>query len=92
MAAILVLAFGTNAAMAMAANDPSSLREGQPAPAVATPAQDTQTTPATASTPQNNPPAPIGPHYHDGRYYPGWGCGYYHPVSGGTYYGWGCCW
>lgn len=89
---LLVLAFGANLALAMAANDPSGLPDSKSAPSVATPAQDVQPAPAMAAPPQTYPRDQVGPHYHGAQYYPGWGCGYYHPVSGNSYYGWGCGW
>ena len=97
LAILLTLAF--SASLAMAANQPSG-RDVKSAPAVGTPAQDVQRAPAVGTPTPNSPPAPNGNRYHNGQYYPGWGCGYYPSnagVSGGPYYtgsgnGYGCCW
>lgn len=93
MVTLLVLAFGANLAMAMAANDQSGLPGSQSAPPVATPAQDVQPAPAVGTPPQGNPNDPVGPHYHGAQFYSGWGCGYNHRnMRGNSYYGcgWGC--
>ncbi len=89
MATFLVLALGM--AMANAANSPGDVQTGPP---VAAPTQEIQPAPPVAAPPQNYPGDPVGPHYHGARYYPGWGCGYYHRgIRGNSYRGWwGCGW
>ena len=91
MVTFLVLALGSN--LAMAAKNPGGPRDSQSAPVVA-PTQEIQPAPPVAAPPQNYPGDPVGPHYHGARYYPGWGCGYYHRgIRGNSYRGWwGCGW
>lgn len=89
-ATIMILAFAAGAAMAAQGG------QNNPDPAV----QAIQPTPATEAPVQTAPTDPVGPHYHGATYYPGWGCGYYHPAGsqnapapGYSRAGWwGCGW
>lgn len=92
MLIILVMAFGANLAMDMAAAEQNNLRDSQAAPSAA-PAQAIQLAPVMSASPKNFPGDPIGPLQQGAKFFPNWGCNYYHRgIAGNAFQGYGCGW
>lgn len=89
MATFLVLALGSN--LAMAAYNPSGPRDSQFAP-VAAPAQEIQPPPAMGIRPRNYTSAPVGLQYRGATSYPCWGYSQNHQARWHSYSGWSCGW